>query len=844
MNSLKKNNLNFNYKMKWANLTGALIILALLLAPTTQGFSQEGSPDAPAANSPYFPWSTQPVDSPPFFYMMTDRSLRFDRSVNHVPCTAYGGDHLYYSCYNPATQTWSQEIVDLNPMVGSYAALDFNNFNIPFISYYDALNATLKMAYKTAIGWQINTVDTGANGPPTPTPVEGLEPSELEVSTPEQQQEAEQTYWEQLLEFFPYLRLYAPGFLFGKVGVGKHTSIDIDANNTVHISYYDQLHGALKYAFWDGTTILPLTEFVDWGHQSDMGLWTSIAVDDWFRPQISYMDEKYDDLRYAIKMGTTWDTKLVDAGVNVGPFSSITLLENPNFPFNPRLTPFIVYMAFNYNAPQFALKYARLQNDNVSWSKGTIDPSLGVGLFASVVKDEDDRLHVSYYDGFKGDLRYATSSNGSSWNVRTLQTTGDQGLFSSIAINGADEPGITYFDSTNGTLEFIYKNGANWYSLPTVNAYEIATASNVGLNTSLAISSAGFPHMSYLNETKGWLKHAEWTGLVWGTDVVTNTASLGTFNSIDTIYLNTPKAAYYDVPHGDLLVATRTGSTWVDDIVDQYDDVGSFVSLKIDPFNVPHLSYVNATWDLLNYANWNVATSDWYTTTVDYFDVGGYTSIAVDGLSAFGNVKPGISYFDFVQEEIRYGFMTPFEAWQHTGIADLTDPQGLEAIVEPFSSIDFAVSPIPPNIQNPHIAYYNEIFGDLMYIYFNGTQWVGPNRIDGDGIRTRVNIPGVDVGRYVDLVIDKTSNHSHLCYYDSVAKDLRYAYWDGTNWFYDIVDALGDVGMYCSIDLNSAGVPGISYYDASNADLKFAAGVGFVFPPPLPDQIFIPIVIK
>ncbi len=84
--------------------------------------------------------------------------------------------------------------------------------------------------------------------------------------------------------------------------------------------------------------------------------------------------------------------------------------------------------------------------------------------------------------------------------------------------------------------------------------------------------------------------------------------------------------------------------------------------LKIDTYNVPHLSYVNATWDLLNYAKWNVATSDWYTTTVDYFDVGGYTSIATDGLSAFGNVKPGISYFDFVQEEIRYAYHDAFRS--------------------------------------------------------------------------------------------------------------------------------------------------------------------------------------
>lgn len=831
MNSLKKRNANLAFKMKWANLLGALTLLALLLAPTATGLSADEPPLTPAAPpSPFSPWTTTIVDGPPFFYFMTDRNLRFDKSANRVPCTAYGGDHLYFSCYNPVTLTWSQEIVDAAPMVGSYAALDFNNYNIPFISYYDALNASLKLAYKVGLGWAKVTVDIGTEVPLPPYPVEGLQPLEPEILTPEQQQEAEQTYWDQLLAFFPGLRMYAPGFLDGKVGVGKHTSIDIDLNNVVHVSYYDQLHGALKYAYWDGNTPAPLTSFVDWGHQSDLGLWTSIVVDDWYRPQIAYMDEKYDDLKYAVKMGDTWDIKVVDNGTNVGPFASITLLENANFPFNPRLTPYIVYMAFNYDAPNFALKYARLQNDNNTWSRGTIDPSLGVGLFASVVKAAGDRLHVSYYDGLKGDLKYATSTNGTNWNLRTLQTTGNQGLFSSIDMNWEDEPGITYFDTTNGTWEFIYKDGANWFSLPTVPAYTIATASNVGMNTSLDISSTGFPHISYLNETKGWLKHAEWTGLAWATDVVTNTASLGTFNSIG-LEVNRPRVAYYDVPHGDLILSTRTAGLWVDDIVDQYDDVGSFVSLAIDSNYVPHLSYVNATWDLLNYAKWDVNTSTWATATVDFFDIGGYTSIAIDGPSFFGNLKPGISYFDFVQEQVRYAYQTNFEAWQNIGIATTGDPTDQEPLLEPFSSIDFDGN------NYPHIAFYDETLGDLRYAYQDSGGW-HYETVDG------FHDPNLlDVGRWVDLVVDGL-NRPHICYYDAKDQDLRYAYKNGATWNIDIVDFLGAQGMYCSIDLNPAGFPGISYYDGSSADLKFAYSQGFVLPPPPLPMIFLPILLK
>jgi hypothetical protein len=137
---------------------------------------------------------------------MTDRSLRFDRSANHVPCTAYGGDHLYYSCYNPVTLTWSQEIVDDAPMVGSYAALDFNNYNIPFISYYDALNASLKLAYKAGIGWAKVTERISARCATAAIRV-GLE--RARSSDAEQVRKQAQTYWDQLLEFFPYLHCVA-----------------------------------------------------------------------------------------------------------------------------------------------------------------------------------------------------------------------------------------------------------------------------------------------------------------------------------------------------------------------------------------------------------------------------------------------------------------------------------------------------------------------------------------------------------------------------------------------------------------------------------------------------------
>ena len=71
---------------------------------------------------------------------MTDRSLAY--RPDGVPCAAYGGDHLYYACYNSSTDTWKVQIVDGAYDVGQFASLIFyNNPSIgvtnAFIAYYD-----------------------------------------------------------------------------------------------------------------------------------------------------------------------------------------------------------------------------------------------------------------------------------------------------------------------------------------------------------------------------------------------------------------------------------------------------------------------------------------------------------------------------------------------------------------------------------------------------------------------------------------------------------------------------------------------------------------------------------
>lgn len=94
--------------------------------------------------------------------------------------------------------TWTIETVDDQPgddyNVGKYTSVGANSAGVPYISYYDAWNGDLKMAYKPGLNWILKTVDSVGD-------------------------------------------------------VGWFTSLDIDSTDYPHISYYDNSFGDLKYAY-------------------------------------------------------------------------------------------------------------------------------------------------------------------------------------------------------------------------------------------------------------------------------------------------------------------------------------------------------------------------------------------------------------------------------------------------------------------------------------------------------------------------------------------------------------------------------------------------------------------
>jgi hypothetical protein len=159
----------------------------------------------------------------------------------------------------------------------------------------------------------------------------------------------------------------------------------------VHIGYYDDTNGDLRYATdASGTWV---TETVDrWG---DVGLYSSIAVDSSDRVHIGYYDDTNGDLRYATDASGSWVIRQVDSEGVVGWNTSTAIDSSDN-----------VHMSY-YDVTNGDLRYST--NASGSFVASNLDSKGDVGLYTSIAVNSSDKVHLGYYDLTNKNLKYAGS---------------------------------------------------------------------------------------------------------------------------------------------------------------------------------------------------------------------------------------------------------------------------------------------------------------------------------------------------------------------------------------------------------------------------------------------------
>ena len=543
---------------------------------------------------------------------------------------------------------------------------------------------------------------------------------------------------------------------------GLFSSIAIDSNGHIHISYLDSVNLSLKYATnasgsWN-------TETVD--NNGFVGLSNILVIDPDNHVHISYFDYDNKALKYTTNTSGYWVIETVNSNVSSIISASIGMISDPTG-----------HIHLCYNSDN-GLEYTT----NVSglWSSEMVNSG---GSCPAITLDSTGHVHISYS---KSGLQYATNASGS-WATESVDGNGSQ---SAIAMNSTGDIHISYW--ADGALKYANKTSGTWI---------FKTIENGGYAVSMAMDAAGALHIiHYDREREIWLvKYTTNIYGLWTTTPVDSPDKVSTFPSSGAIDANDKMHVVYSRTNS-LWYATNRFGSWAPELVDGTIHLGSpksvsiaSASIAIDSSRHAHISYFNTLTGSLLYAT-NVSGS-W---AVEEVATGGYewghTSICIDP-----NNNVNIVFYDKTNSQLKYA-KKESGSW----LIDIVDSNG---------SVGYYNSIAADTNGHIHIAYNEDIYNDnLKYATNVSGSWVTVI-VDGNG----------DVGTYNSIALD-SENHVHISYMDfnNFDADLKYATNLSGNWVVSDVDTGGYVGQFSSIAVNSNHDVHIAYADRSTKALKYA----------------------
>ncbi len=327
-------------------------------------------------------------------------------------------------------------------------------------------------------------------------------------------------------------------------------------------------------------TLMPSwhTETID--SDGIVGRFTSIAIDSHGYAHISYGELITSGVRlkYAYQDENGWHTDVIDDDCG---YTTALVLDNND-------QPHIVYNGF----PNNGLKYA--YRDTTGWHIKTLVVSNSVG-FPHVAISSAGYPHIAYRD--ESQLRYIYEDT-SGWHIETIEDQNNPGIDISLVLDDRDRPHISYFDWNLLEYQYATKNASQW----NIETIAKLNSSGIGRYTSLRLSQSGVPHVLLYSKpslyyavpgNQGWdieTISSEWTG-----------EGDGALSSLVLDADDTPHISYRSDADGGTLVYAYKTTSWISTIVDS-GSTGFFSSIALDSTGRPHISYSYATYGDLKYA--------------------------------------------------------------------------------------------------------------------------------------------------------------------------------------------------------------------------------------------------
>jgi hypothetical protein len=631
----------------------------------------------------------------------------------------------------------------------------------------------------------------------------------------------------------------------GRGGVGAYASIAVDSFRMPHIAYYDNVLHNLKYAVQscNEETCWWTIQVVD-GGRADAGLYPSIAVDGAYGVHIAYYDGTYNSLRYAYKASgsTTWTLTPahVDNTKNVGLSPSLALNGT---------TPCIAYLdktVFD-NVKVLFTCAPFTTHEQIDTNTGNfVALSIGGGYYQLAYQFEyRDAARPECQLNYNVAYRFKTPGQGSWTNgdlpLEDLCEDGHypfRGFDLSMSLNSTGLPQIVFEDRIGGDhLRYFRRTaiiGGSW-----TEQTSFVTTNGMDAYYSIAMDGS-IAHI--------WFQQATWDiDHVWGSGglyqqelIVADAPPAGTTSSLAT--KNGDPAVAYQRGF-DLYYTFRSGGAWsvpemISDHVYRKPDLlfgpGPKVIYFQDDFENmeeitfawrrciglvcgwPQLPLINNAWPNMQMNLTQDSTGKNYSVykngankVVLASNPGGIwqEEREIFSTTVAGNVYANVD-IDSVGEihviftddigRLLYKSSLPFWPGNPEVIANLGGTSKIPNELSIYLDI-------------PRVVYYEPSTGWLKYAPRFMNSWQPePITFLGKGYTSGFS-----------FVMDTTGT-PYVAFYDPVYKNLVLGSKQVSGWQFLAIDTNGDVGQQPSLAVDANGLKRISYYDATNGDLKVA----------------------
>jgi len=191
---------------------------------------------------------------------------------------------------------------------------------------------------------------------------------------------------------------------------GKYNSLALDSQGRPHIMYTDVRSGDLLHAYWDGQRWVYGVADLRRAHLSYVGSGNSVAADAQDNLHVAYFDITRRALKYAKLRQGVWETEFVTQ-LTGRPVE----LDRVSIAIDSQGRPHIAF----HDSGIPALKYAVREKDR--WRVEVVDSDGVVGLYASLCLDARDQPYIAYQDAENGALRFARRAGTSTQQAAKTQ---------------------------------------------------------------------------------------------------------------------------------------------------------------------------------------------------------------------------------------------------------------------------------------------------------------------------------------------------------------------------------------------------------------------------------------